>query len=82
MIQHHKALSLTLLILAAKPADADEVTFIADAITQYLEHWTDERKADLYALLAERVVKQMTFNEMLAAVSHCLWKNEEWLHHG
>lgn len=54
----------------------------AEAIEALTEDFTDERKADLYALIQESVNKTMSFVELSDALDRCLTKNEEHFKRG
>ncbi len=47
------ALGLTFMILLGQDQDQEEAAY--DALQQRLEHWQDERKADLYARIVEKL---------------------------
>lgn len=61
-------------MLAKAPEDYETT---AAAIEDLFEDYTDEQKADLYALLQEAVNRDMAFVELSDAVDTCLRKNEE-----
>lgn len=74
---------MTLLLLAEKLNQRDDHTGIEEAahvvLAAYFRDWCDEQKADLYALLAEKVTADMPLAHMERIVSDCLWDNlNEW----
>lgn len=50
---------------------------IHDSIEQLFRDWPDEKKADLYARLAERVEDGMGYFNIRAAVLDCLRDNQQ-----
>lgn len=81
-LQHPQAITVTLLLCAERTDRAFKGLEEAahDVLARYFEDWCDEQKADLYALMAEKVHGNMTIGQMQAAVSDCLWDNQnEWL---
>lgn len=54
--------------------DFDEL--VQANIEQQFAHYPDEKRADLYALLAERVGNDMTLGQMMKATSDCLHDND------
>lgn len=63
-------------------ADRSDYEPTADAIEALTESYTDEQKADLYALIQEAVNKDMSFVELSDALDVCLTKNSEHFHVG
>ena len=63
-------------------ADLKDYEPTADAIEALTEGYTDERKADLYALIQESVNKDMSFEELCTALDGCLRKNDRKFHLG
>lgn len=80
---HPQAIALAILITSARSAGCPDVEQAAyKAIAALFDEWTDERKADLYAMLAERVRPNMTMIQMQETISRTLWDNENHLAHG
>lgn len=76
--QHPNATTVSLLLIA-EGQQRKGGTFeddIADVLAAYFREWSDERKADLYALLAEKVKHDDKLADMQKVVSDCLWNNE------
>ena len=71
---HPQTTALTTL-LYGKPEDFEAT---ARAIAVLFTGYSEERKADLYALIAERVHGRMGFTELSEAVDYCLLKNERY----
>lgn len=61
-------------------ADLRDYEPTADAIESLTEGYTDERKADLYALIQDSVNKDMSFVELSDAIDGCLKKNDLRFH--
>jgi len=61
------------VLLADAPEDMDTT---CDAISTLFRDYTDEQKADLYALLQESVNATMSFVELSDSVDFCLLSNE------
>lgn len=57
-------------------ADLRDYEPTAEAIEALTEGYTDERKADLYALIQESVNADMSFVELSGTLDRCLTKNE------
>lgn len=81
--QHPDAQGLALLIMAEKyqrnRLTLDEPTHVA--IEKFFEAYSDDRKADLYARLAENVKATLSMVQTMAVISKCLWDNQnaqEW----
>lgn len=51
---------------------------VAAVLAERFRDWSDERKADLYALLAERLTTDKGFGAFHKDVAYCLKKNEQW----
>lgn len=66
----------TLATLLHSANDGAAYETLAPAIEELFSDFSDERKADLYALLAEAVTKGMLFTALTAAINRCLNKNE------
>lgn len=71
-MSHPKTHTLATL-LSSRPADYETT---AGAIEALFEDYTDEQKADLYALLQERINATMSFVELSDSVDYCLLNNE------
>jgi hypothetical protein len=61
-------------LLSSQPEDYETT---ASAIESLFAGFTDEQKADLYALLQERANATMSFVELSDSVNYCLLHNEE-----
>lgn len=71
---HPQATQLALLLYARlKFPDFHDV--IQENIATQFAHYTDEQKADLYALLEEGVTNDMTLGQLHGACDKLLWKN-------
>lgn len=81
--RHPYALTLTLLITAERQQRKYADGTFEDAVYEVLEHaadlagWSEERRADLYARIAESVTPADTIILMEQKINTCLWKNEE-----
>ena len=79
MTRHPLTTTITLLIMAEPQTNKLE-----ENVYKVLSHlidlakWSDERRADLYARLAERLKPGMTMLVMERVVEYCLIYNEEW----
>jgi hypothetical protein len=83
MTEHPYALTLSLLIHAELLQRCGAQGFeakIAHVLESYFlrRGYTDEKLADLYALLAERLKPNMMHSEMRVVCSACLHLNDEW----
>jgi hypothetical protein len=72
-MSHPRTLPLATM-LARAPEDMDTT---CDALSALFQDYTDEQKADLYALIQEAVNETMSFVELSDALDGCLVKNEE-----
>lgn len=63
-------------------ADLTDYEPTADAIEALTAGYTDDRKADLYALIQESVNRDMSFVELSDALDGCLRKNDLRFHLG
>lgn len=75
---HPLATTLALLILA-ESFHEDELEYAAHVVLTKavsLCDWSDERKADLYARLADTLERGMRFADMEKFVSLALWANQ------
>ncbi len=77
-MKHPQATTVTLLLVAERQQretpGLEEAAHVV--LERYFTDWPDERKADLYALMAERVRGDMPSGKMEETVSRCLWDNE------
>jgi hypothetical protein len=71
---HQLTHTLSTLIFRADRHDSYEP--VAAAIEETTDGWTDERRADLYALIQESVNKTMSFVELSDSIDHALLNNE------
>ena len=55
---------------------------IYSSVAELLDDWPDERKADLYARLAERIDPLMSFSGMQQAIQDCFDDNLLAMLHG
>jgi len=79
MIYHPMALTVTLLIVAEQKHHTCFEFAIYEVLNQYMaiKGWPDEKKADLYAMMAERIPANMALAPMQAVVDECLRRTEE-----
>lgn len=81
----HPTMTLTLL-LVSEGMQHKYTNRFDDAVHEVLErlftNWSDEKKADLYARLAERVTHDMPIAQMERAVDDCLCDNAAEFPHG
>lgn len=77
-MSHPKTHTMAVLLSRA-PEDVDRT---ADAIAYIFQGYTDEQKADLYALIHEAVNETMSFVELSDAIDDALVKNEEHFRRG
>jgi hypothetical protein len=70
---HSKTHTLAVLI-AAQP---DDYELTARAIEALFADYTDERKADLYALVQEAANRDMQLKDLIPVIDLCLMKNEQ-----
>lgn len=81
--EHPLALTLSLLIKAEALHTAGVPDFegsVHNVIARFLEErgFTDEKKADLYALLVEKLTPDMSHGNMRRACSACLHVNDTY----
>lgn len=78
MIRHPMATTLALLIAAQQRWHAELEHAVYDVIAKLVDmaDWSDERKADLYARLAEVLKPSMRIIEMEVACNKALWQNQ------
>jgi hypothetical protein len=73
--EHPKALTLALLLDAHKyDADLEYATYLV--IEEYLSSEPDEKKADLYAMVAEQLDPESSLTVKRQLLSRLLWDNE------
>ncbi len=74
---HPEATTVTMLLIAERSQitrpTLEEAAHVV--LERYFEDWVDEKKADLYALLAEKVEGNMSMTRMIQVVSACLWNH-------
>lgn len=74
-VEHTTALSLVFLL--GPTVDLERHTeYICGCLDRMFEDWSEERRADLYAMLAEQYIPTDTFNNRLALVTRLLRLNE------
>jgi hypothetical protein len=66
---HPEAFNLACIL----PTDEDGIYRV---VGMYFKDWSDDRKADLYALLVESITPQQTFSARFVAIANALWRNE------
>lgn len=71
------ATQLTLLLVGFMTNHRELGESIHDAIALQFAEWPDEKKADLYARIAERVEDGMSYFSTRAAVLDCIRDNEQ-----
>lgn len=78
--RHPLTTTLALLLAANQRNTADFDYAIHDIIAHLtdLAAWSDEKKADLYARLAESVTKDDRLVDIERKVSFALWQNEQY----
>lgn len=75
--RHPHALTLALLIAGyQRYGDIEERTHDIIEKCDDLAGYTDERKADLYARIVEKVHAAMRVIDLENAINQCLWQNE------
>lgn len=77
----HPLTTTIALLLAANQRPADNFEYKIHDIIQHLTDtagWCDEKKADLYARLAESVKADDRLTEIEREVSFALWQNEQY----
>lgn len=81
---HPIATTLSLLIYAEHLRQEELEYAVHEVLTRAVDlmDWSDERKADLYARLAESLNKGMPYAEMEKACSTILWDNQAEFAHG
>lgn len=71
--------TLTLLLVAAQRVGREQYEYEVHEVLHKLidlADWADEQKADLYALLVERIRADMRMTEIEGHVRDCLRKND------
>lgn len=71
------ATQLALLLVGFRWNHRELGESIHDSIEQLFRDWPDEKKADLYARLAERVQDGMAYFSIRAAVLDCIRDNQQ-----
>ena len=76
--RHLHALTIALLIAAQQKFHAELEHAVSDVLEKATEiaGYSDERKADLYALIAESLDGSETMIMLEQKINTCLWKNE------
>lgn len=78
--RHPECTTLALLIAAERNPNG-LYDSAADVLARYFADWSDDRKADLYARLAESLLPGDTIATMEVKCSAALWANQnECLH--
>lgn len=81
--RHPHALTLALLIASFQRfGDLEEKTHDVIAHATDLADYSDERKADLYARIVEKVTAAMRVIDLEQAINSCLWANERRFYGG
>jgi len=76
----HPLCTTLALLLAANQHNASEFDYAIHEIIAHLTDladWSDEKKADLYARLAESVTKDDRLVDIERKVSFALWQNDQ-----
>lgn len=74
--RHPNTTAMSLLLMSPQARWSDDFEGeVALVIESLFSEWTDERKADLYALLAEKVTPHMRLIDIEKVVSGALWDN-------
>ena len=78
--RHPMSTTLALLIAANQRKGTDLGFEIHEVIARLVDlaDWTDEKKADLYARLAESINREDRFVDIERKVSFALWANEQF----
>lgn len=80
------ATTLTLLLVSEgqqhKYTNASFEDAVYEVVARLFTDWSDDKKADLYSRLAERVEHSMKIASMEAAVNDCLQDNAMEFPHG
>jgi hypothetical protein len=76
--RHPLAAGLALVIYAENCKDSELEYGVHEVLTRSVDMigWSDTRKADLYAMLAERLDKGMTFHMFESCINKTLWDNQ------
>lgn len=77
MSRHPHTTTLTLLIMAQQFQNKDLEYNCYEVLSKAadLAGWPDVQKADLYAMLAERLDERMTMGQMELVIDRALWDN-------
>ena len=78
--RHPMSTTLALLIAANQRKGTDLGFEIHEVIARLVDlaDWTDEKKADLYARLAESINREDRFVDIERKTSFALWANEQY----
>lgn len=77
VLLHPRATLLAATILTAR-RDEEQLDFpVAAVLAELFDDWSDERKADLYARLAERLPADAKLIEAERICSNCLRENHK-----
>lgn len=64
------------VVLWTHKGDSESLPYkVYEVLGEMFEGWPDDRKADLYALLAEKLSADMTFEDFEHTVGVCMAKN-------
>ena len=77
----HPLCTTLALLIAANQRKATELEYEIHAVIAGLidiAEWTDEKKADLYARLAESINKEDRIIDLERKVSFALWQNDQF----
>lgn len=74
MTRHPDSTTVACLIAAERMGTLDEKASVV--IGAFFDGWSDERKADLYARLAESLLATDTIAQMTVKCSAALWANQ------
>lgn len=72
--RHPEAMTVATLVWSGRNQPGLEES-VAEGIALYFEGWPDEQKADLYALMAEKLTEDQPYDVFVGVVSDCLWDN-------
>lgn len=83
-MRHPLTTTLTLLLVAAQKGTSEDYGYrVAEVIENLMEigDWSNERKADLYALLADKIKPEDSMYQIERAVTESLASNSKrWAH--
>ena len=82
--RHPHTTTVTLLIVAERQRlkykdfdDQDRLEYsVQEVIKKFFDEWENERMADLYSLIAEKVKATMTMGQMEVTIEAALWANQ------